>query len=213
MELVRIIGASKRTRQPRSLTAQEFRQFAAQLHEPFRTIAVLCVCLGLRISEALALQWSDVNWLEGKLAVTKAIVRQRLANTKTEGSRKPVSLDTSLIAVLESWRQLTQFGDERDFIFASPCQLGALPWSYPWVWNVFQKAAYKAGIGKLATHTMRHTYRSWLDATGTSLAVQQKLMRHSDIRTTLNIYGDVITAEMAEANTKVATMALPNRLK
>lgn len=44
-------------------------------------------------------------------------------------------------------------------------------------WCVFQKAASKAGIGKLATHTMRHSYRSWLDAVGTAIAVQQKLMR------------------------------------
>jgi len=31
------------------------------------------------------------------------------------------------------------------------------------------------------------------------LAVQQKLMRHADIRTTMNIYGDVATDEMAQA--------------
>jgi hypothetical protein len=33
-------------------------------------------------------------------------------------------------------------------------------------------------------------------------------MRHSDIRTTLNVYGDVVTDEMAEANSKVARMTL-----
>jgi integrase len=80
------------------------------------------------------------------------------------------------------------------------------------VWNVFQKAATSAAIGKLATHTMRHSYRSWLDAAGTSVAVQQKLMRHSDIRTTLNIYGDVVTDEMAQANSIVAGMALTDRV-
>ena len=74
-----------------------------------------------------------------------------------------------------------------------PFSLRTLPWSYPWLWRVFQKAAATAQIGKLATHTMRHTYRRWLDAVGTGIAVQQKLMRHSDIRTTLNVYGDVIT--------------------
>ena len=33
-------------------------------------------------------------------------------------------------------------------------------------------------------------------------------MRHSDIRTTLNVYGDVVTDEMVQANSKVAKMAL-----
>ena len=58
----------------------------------------------------------------------------------------------------------------------------------------------------LGTHAFRHTYRSWLDAVGTSVAVQQKLMRHADIRTTFNIYGDVVTDEMTTASGKVAEL-------
>ena len=36
-------------------------------------------------------------------------------------------------------------------------------------------------------------------------------MRHSDIRTTLNIYGDVVTDEMAVANNKIIQLALNGR--
>jgi integrase len=43
---------------------------------------------------------------------------------------------------------------------------------------------------------------------GTPIAVQQKLMRHSDIRTTMNLYGDVVTDEMAQAHSKVVGLAL-----
>ena len=67
------------------------------------------------------------------------------------------------------------------------------------------------GVGKLSTHTMRHSYRAWLDAVGTPVAVQQKLMRHADIRTTMNIYGDVVTDEMAVALGKVTRLALNGR--
>ncbi|MGB7148270.1 MAG: hypothetical protein WBD45_03910 [Terriglobales bacterium] len=38
-------------------------------------------------------------------------------------------------------------------------------------------------------------------------AVQQKMMRHTDIRTTMNIYGDVVTDEMTAAGSKVAELA------
>jgi len=41
----------------------------------------------------------------------------------------------------------------------------------------------------MGTHTFRHSYRMWIDSIGTAVGVQQKLMRHSDIRTTMNIYG------------------------
>ena len=109
----------------------------------------------------------------------------------------------------KSWKQSTQFGAEGDWIFASPVKLGRRPLSYPHVWSSFQAAAKAAGIPPFGTHSLRHTYRSWLDALGTPIAVQQKLMRHSDIRTTMNIYGDVVTDEMREAHSKVIRMALP----
>jgi integrase len=116
-----------------------------------------------------------------------------------------------MLSVFKTWKQTTQFSAEEDWMFASPVQLGALPGSYPWVWRVFQKAAADAGVGKLGTHTMRHSYRSWLDAVETTIAVQQKLTRHSDVRTTMNTYGDVVTDEMAKANSKVAGLVLNGR--
>jgi integrase len=211
MELVRVKGATKRNRRPRSLTADEFQRFVRHLEEPFRTTALLSVCFGLRISEALALKWSDVDWLNGTLHVQRGIVRQQVGDVKTESSRKLMRIDTRLLEVLKRWKQASQFPTPDDWMFASAVQLGALPWSYPWVWRVFQKAASESGVGKLSTHTLRHSYRSWLDAVGTPIAVQQKLMRHSDIRTTMNTYGEVVTDEMVQANSKVAGLAINGR--
>ena len=46
---------------------------------------------------------------------------------------------------------------------------------------------------------------------GTPIAVQQKLMRHADIRTAMNVYGDIVTDEMSVASSKVAGLALNGR--
>jgi integrase len=208
IELVTVKGASKRTRKPRSLTVTEFQQLTTQLHEPFRTIALLCVCFGLRISEALALKWSDIDWLGARLGVERGIVRQIVDDVKTENSERKMPIDVGLLEVLKAWKQATQFSAAGDWIFASPVQLGRLPYSYTGVLHVFQKAARRAGIGVIGTHTMRHTFRSWLDAVGTSVAVQQKAMRHADIRTTMNTYGDVVTDEIVQASGKVARLAI-----
>ncbi len=93
-------------------------------------------------------------------------------------------------------------------MFASPAQLGRLPWSYDQVWRVYQKAAKAAGLGGFGTHGLRHTYRTWLDSVGTPIGVQQKLMRHADIRTTMNVYGDAMTADMAQAQGKIVGLVL-----
>jgi integrase len=109
MELVTVKGATKRRRQPRSLTVEEFRSFAGNLSEPFRTIALLCVCLGLRISECLALKWSDVDWLNSKLRVERGIVCQQVDEVKTPESQQKLVMDGELLTALQMWKQATQF--------------------------------------------------------------------------------------------------------
>lgn len=80
-------------------------------------------------------------------------------------------------------------------------------YSYTGVKQELARASEAAGIGQVTTHAFRHTYRSWLDAVRTPISVQQKMMRHTDIRTTMNIYGDVVTDEMSTATNKVAELA------
>jgi integrase len=208
MELVTIKGASKRTRQPRSLTVEEFQKLARQLEEPFHTIALVCVCFGLRISEALALRWSDVDWLNGKLNVERGIVHQVVDDVKTPESSRAMHIDAAMLTGLKDWKQLTQFSGPDDWMFASPVQIGRLPISYAGVWSALKKAAARAGIGHISSHSFRHSHRSWLDAVGTPIGVQQTLMRHADIRTTMNVYGTAATAAMAMASGKVTRLAL-----
>jgi len=211
MELVAIKGGTRRIHKPHSLTAEEFQKLLAHLREPFRTIALVSVCFGLRISECLGLRWSDVDWLDFKLHIRRGIVRQRVGETKTEYSNRPLSIDAGMLEVLKSLKQASQFPTNEGWMFAAPVKLGRLPWSADAVNDAYCKAAKAAEIAPVSTHSMRHTYRSWLDAVGTPIAVQQKLMRHADIRTTMNIYCDVVTDEMAVASGKVTRLALNGR--
>jgi len=170
MELVAVKNATKRTRQPHSLTVEDFQKFLQHLDQSFRTISLVCVCFGLRISECLALKWSDVDWLNGKLSVQRGIVRQRVDDVKTAYSQKAMSIDSTMLDVLKVWKQTSQFFTPDDWVFASPAHLGRLPWSADAVNDAYKKAPLAAKIDHVSTHSMRHTYRSWLDAVGTSVA-------------------------------------------
>lgn len=207
ISLVQNKGAMRKVRKARSLTVEQFHTLLRELHEPFATLALLSVCLGLRISEALALRWSDVDWLGARLSIRRGIVEQVVADVKTEGSARTFSLSDELLERLKALKQRSDFSGAEDWMFASPLKLGRLPYSYTGVWRELVRAADAAKLGRLGTHAFRHTYRSWLDAVGTPVAVQQKMMRHSDIRTTMNIYGDVVTDEMETAGLKVARLA------
>jgi integrase len=212
MRLVRLRGTNRPANPRRTITAEAFQTFWRGLSEPFCTIAFLCACLGLRISECLGLQWRDVDWLNSRLSVKRGIVRQVVDDTKTPESQKNIPISAELVEMLTGWKQTTQFGEPADWKFASPVQLGALPWSYPNVWRVFKPAVAQGGTGHISPHVLRHTYRAWLTDLGTPLELQRKLMRHTSITMTIQ-YGDAREmSAMKETNSKIAGIALNGSL-
>ncbi len=207
ISLVHNKGATRKTRQARSLNSVEFHAILGELREPFRTLSLVSICLGLRISEALALRWSDVDWLGSSILIQRGIVNQRVDEVKTTESKRRLEISSEVRALLKSWRAQSEFRESDDWIFASPYKIGRLPWSYTAVLTNLKAAAKRADVGVVATHALRHTFRSWLDAVGAKVTVQQRMMRHSDIRTTMNVYGDVVTNEESEAARKVSVLA------
>jgi integrase len=75
--------------------------------------------------------------------------------------------------------------------------------------KVLKAAALRAKIqARIGWHTFRHSYRAWLDETGAPLGVQQKLMRHANIATTMNVYGGAFMGSKRKANTSVVQRVL-----
>ncbi len=89
-------------------------------------------------------------------------------------------------------------------------RVGRLPIIFPGFGVPSMTRRSKAGVGPLGMHTLRRTYRSWIDSGETAVAVQQKLMRHSDIRT-MNVYGNVIDDRTKEAHGKVEALVFGDR--
>jgi hypothetical protein len=67
-------------------------------------------------------------------------------------------------------------------------------------------AAVRAGIaGKVGWHTLRHTYSSLLRSLRTDVKVQQALLRHADVSTTLNMCTQAVSEQKREAKTLAGT--------
>lgn len=211
MELVKVKDASQRVRKTRSLTVEQFQHLLEAVGGDvcLRTMFLLAVSFGLRISEVLGLKWKDVDWLGKTIRIERGVVKQIVDDVKSSCSARTMACADELLDVLKHWRQTTQFSDTEDWVFASAYKLGRQPLGYTFVWEKLGVAAKDAGIGHISSHTFRHTHRTWLDSVGTPVGVQQKLMRHADIRTTMNIYGDAATADMRDAHQKIVRLALP----
>lgn len=209
MRLVRVRGGSKRMKEPRVLTIAECRRLIHELIEPYRTMVILDLSTGLRCSELFALKWCDVIWDDLTLLVRRGIVDTVVSDVKTKYSEAGMPLDPALAEILFTFQQTSSFKKPDDWIFASPFTGGRKPWQ---PWRVQQRhigpAAMRCGIGRIGWHTFRHTFRSLLDETGAPMKVQQELMRHADIRTTMNVYGKAMEESKREAHHKVVNLVL-----
>jgi hypothetical protein len=114
---------------------------------------------------------------------------------------------SALLEILKTWKQTTAFADAEDWIFASAVKLGRMPLGYTSVWNVLTQTCTRLGIAHVSSHCFRHTYRSWLDALGSPIGLQQRMMRHSSITTTAN-YGDTVASDLRQAHERVVQRAL-----
>jgi integrase len=213
MKLVRVRGTSKRQREPMVLGVAQFRLLLGELDEPFRTMVILDLATGLRCSELFALKWCDVLWDDLTLLVRRGIVTGVVSDVKTKYSNAGIPLDPALAEVLLNWQRRTLFKNPEDWVFASPFVAGKKPW-YPW--GVERRhiipAGIRCGIGRIGWHTFRHTFRTLLDETGAPMKVQQELMRHADIRTTMNVYGKAMDESKRAAHGKVVRLVLPSQV-
>jgi site-specific recombinase XerD len=67
--------------------------------------------------------------------------------------------------------------------------------------------AEKIGIQKcIGWHTFRHTYSTLLRSVGTEFKVMQELLRHSTLRSTLDVYTQAITPAKHAAQEAVLSL-------
>ena len=75
-ELVKVKGASRRLRKPQILAPEKFQELVAALREPYKTMAIVAMCTGLRVSEILALRWEHIDFNAGVMLVQQGVVTQ-----------------------------------------------------------------------------------------------------------------------------------------
>lgn len=214
MKKVRVRGVSKRSTDPRIITMPEFNRLLEEIgEEPFRTMILVDMATGLRCSELLALKWEDFNWDELTVQVRRGVVDGVVDDVKTKYSRVSVPLDPRLVEILLDLKRHSHFNAEEDWVFASPAQNGRMPYR---PWGVQQRrirpAARRAGLGDIGWHNLRHTFSSLLRANGEDIKVQQELLRHADVRTTMNVYTQADSDQKRQAHSRVVRMMLPAKV-
>ncbi|MDD3012386.1 MAG: tyrosine-type recombinase/integrase [Candidatus Gastranaerophilales bacterium] len=153
----------------------------------FYPILLTAISTGLRRGELIALNWSDINFKECKISVSKSIFRGQIQEPKTKTSIRKVNMPRILIDVLKELKEKSK----SEIIFTNKEGNHLDPDNM--VKRHFLPNLKSAGINKqIRFHDLRHTFASALIAQNVPIKYIQAQMGHSSIQVTLDRYGHLM---------------------
>ncbi|CAM4013719.1 integrase [Bacillus manliponensis] len=158
---------------------------------------------GMRKGEAAAIQWSDIDFKEQTIKITKTLDFQAkpgedlFGDTKTFTSRRTISVPQPFMDDLKAhkkWQNENKlvlqesYKHDLDLVFTKT-DGSFLPKST--LFNAFSRILNKVNLPKLEIHSLRHTHAVLLLESGASMKYIQERLGHKRIEITSNVYSHI----------------------
>lgn len=179
-------------------TRDELRRFLNSVKEAnkphFIAFFNLLAFTGVRIGEALALEWADVDFKNKTISINKTVSGKTIAPPKTAAGNRTIIISDELVAILKEWKatQTRQFfamglaKKANKSLFTNETGSGRLSKTTV---NTFLKAQLKkCHLHHVSCHGFRHTHATLLIEGGASIRAVADRLGHSNVDITLNTY-------------------------
>ncbi|HFI0150932.1 TPA: tyrosine-type recombinase/integrase [Streptococcus suis] len=176
----------------------------------FNTLVKLLLATGLRISEACALEWTDVDFKAQTIAVTKTLNNKGEVNSpKTKSSNRIIDIDNSTTAMLttfkkEQQKEAMKFGKREKTVFSTITK------KYPnrqTIRRILHAFLDTVGVEQAGFHAFRHTHASLLLNAGVPYKQLQLRLGHASLQMTMDIY-----AHLSEESLKETASAFEQKI-
>jgi len=214
-ELVRVPKAPRRPIVPLTLDQATALLQAARTHRLGALFSVALAC-GLRLGEATGLRWDDVDLDTGEVRIRQQLqvvdTRLVLQPLKTEQSRRTLVLPAVCVTALRAHRQ-AQLEDrlkagaewiDTGLVFTTYARRGqgrtvGGPLQPRNIRRTLADLLARAALPPVRFHDLRHSAASLLLAAGVQLAEVSKLLGHSALRLTADLYSHLQQQTAAKA--------------
>ncbi|MHC3597664.1 tyrosine-type recombinase/integrase [Streptococcus suis] len=180
-------------------TVEEFQQFLTLFEPEEYNIKLLFTVLfftGLRLGEALALTWQDIDFSSNTIHITKSIYVNKgishISTTKTKAGTRRIIINKKLSQELQHWQQqqkylLWQFTS--DSLTLQVFQSNPLTITKNAVEKQYKKILERdETLKKIRIHDFRHSHASLLINQGEDYLVVKERLGHASITTTIDTY-------------------------
>lgn len=197
-----------RRRDMHPLTPEQVRQLLRATTDPqWRALILMVITGGLRMGEAVAAKWQYLDLQSRYYEVRESLVQRagvkELKAPKSRESERKVRLSPACCEALQVHRvaqaaHKLAYGDYQDhgLIFA---KLDGRIWEARMMTTVWWDLLEQAKLPRVRFHDLRHTCAALLIDQGAHPKVIQEQMRHTSIRTTLDIYGHLFPQRVEAA--------------
>lgn len=205
----------KRAEPPKSdddidpFTTEEQGRILANCEGQARNFIQFAFWTGLRTSELVALEWSDIDWARKVVRVNKAITQHssEAESTKTRAGNREVKLLAPAMAALLDQKQITH--DNWAEVFQNPRTGERWAGDQPIRKTMWQPILKLAGVRYRRPYQTRHTYASMMLSAGEHPMWVAKQMGHADWGMIRRIYGRWIPSEVDNAGSKAVALFCP----
>ena len=162
----------------------------------YRLLVETAILTGARLSELLALRWSDTDLQRKQIYIRRAWRERQYTLPKTRTSTRRIDLPERLVQELRLWRlRCPKTADGTlDLVFANRKGRPLSPTNFST--RTFRPALRRAGITRrIRFHDLRHTHASLQLAQGVDVVRVSRALGHANVSTTLNIYAHALPRE------------------
>lgn len=184
---------------------------AAARNERLFASLYLMAGVGLRVGEALGLEWSDVEGDRLTVRRTLTLVRNRpsFGPPKTDRGFRTVYLSRDAVNVLEERRELQAMErdvasswEESDLVFTTG---RGTPINHNNLRRLHRRVLAAAGLPRVRVHDLRHTYITLARDAGVDAEVLANRVGQ-DVRVTMRVYSQVTEARKRKAALSLAEL-------
>ena len=172
-------------------------------HDQIRNLFQFAFFTGLRTSELIALEWEDIDLINGVIHVVRAVVKKQIKGTKTIAGVRDVMLLPPAIAALKAQEKYTLNTGGRVFHNPRTDQ----PWETD---HQIRRTAWlhtmkKAGVRYRNPYQTRHTYASMMLSGGENIMWVASQMGQVDTEMVMRTYGKWIPDNSAKMGYRTVT--------
>ena len=175
----------------------------------YKTFFYLLAYSGLRKSEMLGLEWSDINFDTGVISISRTSHHTTrhgtyTDTTKTKGSRRSIKVSEKIVDLL---KQLKAEQKEKAAMYGSKWVMtnrvftdefgNLMGYGAPYDW--LKKFCKRNSLPFYGIHSFRHFVASALINGGLDVTTVSRTLGHSNSSTTLNIYSHMFQSAQAKA--------------